>query len=781
MREIVLDKAARRLLLFEAAVMLLLVFSMAGRRKVYDLNAENTEIYHENVIYVESEDAYYISPDPESSGEYPVLGNSRMRIAPGAYEVEIQYSSVMNAEDLVGSCTDQPGWLRILSYKNPTSVKYNAIELTGGHTVQKDRLWITSVTDIDDLDVKVYYRGNGILKIEKITVRELLRWRVTRILAWMLVFALIDFCYWYFIRKNTYQNKPVVFGFLVMLFLSSLPVFQGFVIGGHDAPFHLARILSLGRSIEEGRWIAPVQTDMVNGYGYAAPIFYGQLFLYFPAVLYNMAVPVHTCYQIYVFCVNTATSVICYCCFKGICKNRSIAFLGTWMYLFSAYRITNVYVRAAVGEYTAMVFMPMVVYGFYKIYTTEQRQVRIRDYIFVVLGLTGMLQSHLISTEITILFIIITCVILIKKTLQPYRFIALAKAALLTVLLNLGFLVPMLDSMRMDILVKANNSGHIQESGAYLLQLFGMFMTPSGKSLEEMRGDLPINLGLGLAVGIGVFLWCCMKRFDWGVEKSPLVHSGAVLLLLAVLAIAFSLESFPWDSIGAVSEKLVKLATVIQFPWRYLSIATVLCVFVTVIGLSLCSEGRGMRYALSAGGSICFLLLLNTGLFYMQYADISITTKMYASMSGADSINNIYGGEYLLDGTETSLCVRRDIVVEDETVQAAGYVSQGGIVSFVCSNNSGEPKSVEIPLFCYENYQAYDQQSKEQFSITAGQNNRIAITVPGNYSGTIEVRYVIPVLWKAAYVISILAGIGILGVCLGSRKDRRLVNEGKDD
>lgn len=209
--------------------------------------------------------------------------------------------------------------------------------------------------------------------------------------------------------------------------------------------------------------------------------------------------------------------------------------------------------------------------------------------------------------------------------------------------------------------------------------------------------------------------------------------------------------------------------------------ATVLCVFVSVIGITVCSESGRLRYGLLAGGSICFLLLLNAGLFYMQYADISITTKMYASMSGVESINNVYGGEYLLEGTETSLCVRRDIMTEDDTVQADGYVSHGGVVSFACKNTGSEPKHVAIPLFCYDNYQAYDQQGGEQLSTAAGQNNRIVVEVPGGYDGTIEVRYVIPVPWKIAYVVSALAGIGFAGICVVRGKDRRLVNEEKND
>ena len=154
---------------------------------------------------------------------------------------------------------------------------------------------------------------------------------------------------------------------------------------------------------------------------------------------------------------------------------------------------------------------------------------------------------------------------------------------------------------------------------------------------------------------------------------------------------------------------------------------------------------------------------------------------MYASMSNLDSITNIYGGEYLLEGTETELCVRRDIIVEDGAVQAIDYVSQEGKVSFSCLNNSSESKHVEIPLFCYENYQAYDQQSGNRLPIESGQNNRISVEVPGNYSGTICVKYVIPVLWKIAYIISVLTGIGMLGIYFRSQKGRRVVNEGKNN
>jgi len=761
------DKRAKVLFLTELVLLCIYVITKLGGQRIYEFNAQNMEIYYQNVVYMEEEGAYYIHAENKETAEaYPVIGIAKMDIAPGAYEIEIQYDSQTNPDAAMENCANETGFLQIRSYNNPTSVKYNTISLVDGHTVQKDRMWITSLTHIEDLDFKVYFNGIGTLKIEKIALRELPVWRFTCILKWVLILLFIDFCYFYFIRKNDYADKHIIFCFICMVIFASLPVFQDFVIGGHDLPFHLSRILSLGRSIAEGRWLPAIQTDMMNGYGYASPLFYGQLFLYIPAILYNMAVPIHTCYQIYVLCVNIATCAICYGCIKGICGNKNIALFGSFVYLFSAYRLSNVYVRAAVGEYTAMVFMPMIVYGFYKIYTAGQEKICRKDYICVALGLTGVVQSHMIATELSAVFIVITCVALCKKTFQPQRFLALVKAALLTVLLNLGFLWPMLDSMQMNIHVKAHGSEHMQESGAYLLQVFGVFMTPSGKSIEEIKGDMPINLGFGLVAGVAVFCWCFCRRFDWKLEKNALMKTGAFFVSLAALAIVCSLQVFPWDSLGAVHKRLANLACVIQFPWRYLSIATVLCVFITVIGISiLCQVGK-TQYGIAAGGIIGGFLLLNAGLFYMQYADDSIITRIYAATSDAETITNVYGGEYLLDGTQNDLCLSRDLILEDDTVTASDYRSQKGKFFVTCANGSSDSKRVELPLFHYDHYQAYDQESGETIPIETGSNNRIALLIPADYNGNICVEYVVPLLWKVAYLVSMVTAISIILWCM---------------
>ena len=66
---------------------------------------------------------------------------------------------------------------------------------------------------------------------------------------------------------------------------SSLLCFADFLFYGHDLDFHIGRIAALSNSIQNGQFPQRIEQSMLNGYGYATPLFYGELFLYFPAIL----------------------------------------------------------------------------------------------------------------------------------------------------------------------------------------------------------------------------------------------------------------------------------------------------------------------------------------------------------------------------------------------------------------------------------------------------------------------------------------------------------------
>lgn len=169
------------------------------------------------------------------------------------------------------------------------------------------------------------------------------------VFAWFLGFLTIDMSYVYFFVSKKATNKPAIAILIFASFFASLPLLTDSLFWGHDLDFHLNRIMALANGLEAGHIFVPIQTEVLNGYGYASPLFYSQLFLYLPAILYNLAVPIQVCYQIYAILVNILTCGIAYYSFKGIVRDNQIAAAGALIYLLSSYRITNLFIRAAIG------------------------------------------------------------------------------------------------------------------------------------------------------------------------------------------------------------------------------------------------------------------------------------------------------------------------------------------------------------------------------------------------------------------------------------------------
>ena len=122
------------------------------------------------------------------------------------------------------------------------------------------------------------------------------------------------------------------------------------------------------------------------GHGYVSPLFYGDIFLYIPALLFLAGVPIFRVVNIYVLLVNLTTVLLCYYSFKGLFKDKYWGMFATICYALAGYRLTNIYVRSALGEYTAMAFLPLCIYGLYRIYVNKtEKSIGIFSLIFGLL------------------------------------------------------------------------------------------------------------------------------------------------------------------------------------------------------------------------------------------------------------------------------------------------------------------------------------------------------------------------------------------------------------
>ncbi len=755
-------------MLVQSLILLCLIAGLFGKAVTIELDAQNLEIRDEKVI-VNEDHSFYISGwnDETSYGRW-VAGTGLFDLRQGMYEVSVAYQSLLYNTEVGGNCEDKTGTLQILrTKKTEDKLCYNELEFQDGHTRQRTRLWIRNIGGEQDLQLMVNFYGVGELRVDKILIKELTAWRLMKLLGWLVLFLAVDAVYIYFFVSRKAANKTAVAILLFAVFFASLPLMTDSLFWGHDLDFHLNRIIALANGLEAGHLFVPIQTEVLNGYGYASPLFYSQLFLYIPAILYNLAVPAQVCYQIYAVLANIATCLIAYYSFKGIVRDNKIAAAGALVYLLSAYRITNLYVRAAVGEYTAMAFFPLIIYGFVRVYTTEETKLGIRDYLPIVLGLSGLIESHVLSCELAAMFIVVVCLVNYKKTLVLRRFITLAKAAVLTLCLNMAFILPFIESMQMDIRVNNDPVNQIQVQGTYLQQVFSAFQVSFGDSRIGMNSEMPLSLGISLVMGLVIFAACCSMQNEWRTRKSSTVKVGVLCTVFTIVCIVLSLRIFPWDSIENFSKLLAKVLCIVQFPWRYLSMATVFAAVVTVIGLYVVKEIRSARAMQILGGMLCLTAVFTNSLYMAGFTDGIGIERVYGD---ADVDKAVSSGEYILSDTIEGNLRWRRVNTDTEFVTVSDYKYQGGVTTFDCVNTAGTEMPVEIPLMNYDNYYACDTATGAEIGIMNGTDNRVSLAVPAGFDSSIKVVYRFPLLWKLSYAVS---GITVLLIAAAVVLDRR--------
>ena len=131
--------------------------------------------------------------------------------------------------------------------------------------------------------------------------------------------------------------------------------------------------------------------------------------------------------------------------------------------------------------------------------------------------------------------------------------------------------------------------GKIQNQGTYLVQLFSPFGPGFGGADSGTNPDMTLSFGLPLVVGLLLVLYCLLRRESW--HDRDTLHRMQAAFGFAVLATVLSMHVFPWDSFhNWLGRTVGKLIGLFQYPWRFLSLATVLLCLAVVLAVQLLKE-----------------------------------------------------------------------------------------------------------------------------------------------------------------------------------------------
>lgn len=618
-----------------------------------------------------------------------------------------------------------------------------------------------------DYMMAVFYMGQGGVTVESVQVRQTNGGILRLLVIFAAVAVCVNSCIWMYGRKKEGKMQPdrIRTGMLLIgiILFSGIPLFLNYLLEGHDLSFHLLRIEGLKDGLLMGDFPVRIQPNWLDGNGYAASVFYGDLFLYIPALFRLCGFTVTEAYNIYVFIVNAATCLISYYCFKGMTGSSNAAAAGSAMYTLSLYRIINIYVRSAVGEYSAMVFLPLIAYGMWKIFSepvgSEQYK---NNWIIPVLGFTGILNTHILTCEMTGAFIILLCLIFVKKVFRRQTFWVLAKVVIFTCVFNAGFLVPFLDYMlRGGFSVTAGErfTSGIQQYGAFWGQLFVPFPGYSGLAVsasEGMAGEFPSAAGLALLVGAAAGIYALIMGYIKEKEKRVCTW---VCIALGMLALLFSTHLFPWDIFQNMNRLFEKLISMISMPWRFLTVSSLMFTVAAVIAMAAMerqdSESAGKTEgARRQGNSFRYLAAVLAAVSAIQSGAV-----MSGVMNGKEPLSVHYG--YALDNTDLIGCEYLPVQgAREGYLEQYAYADEGLVFEetfrknthseFAVSNPGNETKEVNLSMVWYAGYTARDMETGERLALVPSENYSLSVRIEPGYQGTVRVSFEGFWYWKCA-------------------------------
>lgn len=536
--------------------------------------------------------------------------------------------------------------------------------------------------------------------------------------------------------------RAAALGILGVVVLACLPLLQNNgAMGGHDLYFHLQRIQGIADSLADGEFPVRLYHNVKSGYGYAPPLYYGELLLYIPALLRLAGLDLRLCYQGYLWGVTLATALVCYRCLREIFGRRGLALLGTVLFVLSPYRLICIYVRAAVGEYTALLFLPLIALGLWRLYTGKGKA-----WVLLAVGFGGLLQTHIITLILTTLVVLCLALGLWRRTFRRPVLLEWFKAALSCILINLWFLVPFVTMAGGRL---AGESGGLDVPGLTLAQLL-------------TRGETAV-FGLALPLG-GAILLAVYLLFP--PAPGPARTAGLCALAAGAFSLFASTDLFPWQTVVRLP-LLGTLLGSIQFPWRFLGLAAIALTLASVWAVQGLQQAGQAVAARGTGAAVLALTLLFCLQFLPEY--VPLESAGYVGDASQwmvlDNSNLVWPMDdlYLPDGAAADGLGYA--AAEPADIQVDAITRNGRTTTVTCSTADTEG-FVELPLLYYPGYRA------DTGTLYPSEHGLVGLAVPAGFDGTVTVRWQEPRRWLAADLISLVSFAALAGRAVYRRRKK---------
>lgn len=568
------------------------------------------------------------------------------------------------------------------------------------------------------------------------------------VIIWILLLGAAWYKKKWFVSE-TGKQVLIICGIAILV---SVPLFTDFLSTGHDIAYHLFRIKGISEALLNGQIPVRVNTALNNGYGLINPIMYPEMWLYIPGILCAAGVSLLLSVKFFLILVNISTGLISYYSFKTLCDKKCAMFFSI-MYLMAPYRLDNLYIRFAIGEFLAMTFLPMLFVGMYQIVIGNPKR-----WWMAALGCTGILQSHLLSTEVSVLFTIIFLLLNLKTLLkEPGRILHGLKAVIGVLILNAWYLIPLCTFINSKFIL-TDDSRYLGENGIYFSQMISAYFSANGdKVIGTTFQDMSAGLGMVYLVGMIVLMIYSADINRENVEKKTFLFQNIVMGIIAVYMASWL---FPWEVIYK-NEVLGRIFGIIQFSWRFLAFATL---FLS-LGMSIVWKWTYTnKKVLFYGMTICMLICLGKIIDGYTYDVPALMENKYSQLYENGEYNYFYKVGY-----NTNVFGKRSSIVSIEGAddfEVTNYNKSGTTLNFDYSvSDVINENTLILPYYNYGFYKVFvNGQEMKTFS---NDDELLSITIPQDtLTGHVTVRYAERKIYLLGDIVSVLALISCMIVLI---------------
>ena len=563
----------------------------------------------------------------------------------------------------------------------------------------------------------------------------------------------------FLLSERSKEIKMTVLSLIGITALVSLPLAVHGIHNGHDLGVHYLRIEAVVQAIRSGQFPARISAVTLYGLGYPFSIYYNDLFLYFPALLRILGFSVDLAYKIYVTVINLLTVCISWFSFRYIFRSQKISLILSLVYASASYRLMNIYIRGAVGEYTAQAFLPLLALALYRIYYENKPEKWFRNGILLAFAMSGIIGAHVLTTIMACFVLALFCLWNWRKTFSKPVLKSMMTGILFAVLLNIYFFVPFIDYyFTVPTFIRKVVDKElvlIQYLGIYPGQYFAFFQDLFGYAVLNVNERIQFTPGLPLMLLFAAGLYF---RFFGSRRKEY-----DMLLVFSFLTLWISSSEFPWDWL-TLHFPPWNILVQVQFPYRFLVFAIL---FLTLLGG--CILKHETLLFLKQGVVIASVLM--TIWFMSNYFDGAQVIYLYDTSSVFPTWT---GHEYFLNGSVREK-IKADIFSENMAQTEMLSRNSNTLKMYCKTDDSTSQHLVDAPVYAYKGYHVLDDDGRE-YEYFPGDQNRINFELPDGFDGSITIIFRDPVYWRIALWISIFTVFGLAAWCLGqvSHGDRSL-------